>query len=82
MGEKVGEKLGEKVGKKTGEKVGDYLGEIHKLNLCQVPQHGPTFCLGNMIDFFYSFLAITPKQKECLLILTLCRLMIKFCYQY
>ena len=26
--------------------------------------------------------AITPKRKECPLILALCRLMIKFCYQY
>ena len=25
--------------------------------------------------------AITPKQKACLLIRTLCRLMIEFCYQ-
>ena len=32
--------------------------------------------------FFLEFLAIAPKQKECLLILTLCRLRIKFCYQY
>ena len=56
---------------------------VKNLPICllKVPQHGLDLHLRVMIKYF-EFLAITPKQKECLLILTLCRLMVKFCYQY
>ena len=61
-------------GKPLMEKI-DFLVLVTNLliSLLKVPRHSPAFCLGVM--------TITPEQKECPLILTFCRLMIKFCYQ-
>ena len=47
----------------------------------QFTQGSPTLSrfLFRSYDYFF-VLAISPKRKECPLILTLCRLMIEFCY--